>query len=458
MKGCLLGVTSYDQQVAFLSIAQTSVRVLLCVFLCGVATSQPVNIGKDVCRLNPPKWFPEFDKLLNSTELVKGRDSAQQLFHTNAAEFKRQFTTLGLRLYTEFLPYAFSAPILNETRPYSLQLNCSKSKFSTILTGEQRPQPVKIAWASHLDSEAHLLRLRLYTYNDLVDHWLIAESIRTQRLGTFKPLMFDRFKHKLQPFLDKVTHFVLDSTRATNPNSDQVSKEDWKGEIHERAVFYKFLHNLDFMSDDDLLVYGDLDELADEDYLYHLKHCSLKPDLPMPLNSNAPFYKVDYRFLFQNDHVPSSEFPYSLKFPQIWRYGYIRQNQGLKLRVYHPLPGETLRYPLEPGGAHYAYYGFLPSLYLAKGMNIAETEIGRFFGDPAMHSAVTALAAFSEFTYRPHWRVRVPHPDCIQQRYPMYKEFLLRAPWLAVQNPEAFPEFMVCDKAFYDTVPGFKNC
>jgi hypothetical protein len=430
--------------------------VLLIALLCVAATAQPVNVKSDVCKLNPPRWYKEFDSLLNSTDLFK-EQNAQQLFHANPAEFKRQLTAFSLNLYSDFVPYAFSAPILNATRPYSLQLDCKKSKFSTILTGEQRPKPVKIAWASHLDSEAHLLRLRLHTYDDIVDHWLIAESIRTQRFGTFKPLIFDRFKYKLQPFLDKVTHFILDSTRAIDPNSGQVNAVDWKGEIHERAVFYKFLHNVDFLSDDDMLIYGDFDELADEDLLYHLKHCSLKADIPMPINSNAPFYKVDHRFLFQNDHPPGPEFPYSLKFPQVWRYGYVRQTPGLKLRVYNPMH-EKLVYPLEPGGAHYTYYGFLPSLYLAKGMNLAEADIGRFFENPAMHSAVLAYASFAEFSFAPSWRPRLTHPECIRQRYPAYKDFLLRAPWLAAQNPEAFPEFMVCDKAFYDTMPEFKKC
>lgn len=38
------------------------------------------------------------------------------------------------------------------------------------------------------------------------------------------------------------------------------------------------------------------DEFIDEDYLYHLKHCELKPSAPLPFSSNAPMYQNDFRW------------------------------------------------------------------------------------------------------------------------------------------------------------------
>ena len=47
-------------------------------------------------------------------------------------------------------------------------------------------------------------------------------------------------------------------------------------------------------------VYGDADEFADEDFLYHLKHCVLSASgrARLPFSSNTVFYMQGFRFPF----------------------------------------------------------------------------------------------------------------------------------------------------------------
>jgi hypothetical protein len=72
--------------------------------------------------------------------------------------------------------YITRAGPIKGNRPHQLPLNCSKHKFSTILSGAKRQQPAKIVCASRFSFETHMLLLRLHTYKDLVDNFFISES------------------------------------------------------------------------------------------------------------------------------------------------------------------------------------------------------------------------------------------------------------------------------------------
>lgn len=72
---------------------------------------------------------------------------------------------------------------INGQRPHALTLQCSKPKFSSILSGTKRQQPARIVWASRFSFESYLLVFRLHTYKDLVDNFFISESSRLAYTG-----------------------------------------------------------------------------------------------------------------------------------------------------------------------------------------------------------------------------------------------------------------------------------
>jgi hypothetical protein len=62
----------------------------------------------------------------------------------------------------------------------------------------------------------------------------------------------------------------------------------WGNEqLHHQIIYEELPKQYANLSDSDLVMYGDMDELPDEDLLLHLKHCELKPDVTLPINSNA---------------------------------------------------------------------------------------------------------------------------------------------------------------------------
>jgi hypothetical protein len=100
------------------------------------------------------------------------------LLHPQVADF-----TFAASEFTS--EYVTKIGQINSTRPHTLTLDCSKPKFSSILSGSKLEQPAKIVWASRFSFETYLLVFRLHTYKDLVDNFFISESSRLAFTGEF---------------------------------------------------------------------------------------------------------------------------------------------------------------------------------------------------------------------------------------------------------------------------------
>jgi hypothetical protein len=97
--------------------------------------------------------------------------------------FGRQVADFTFEASNYVTDYITRAGPIKGNRPHQLPLNCTKHKFSTILSGAKRQQPAKIVWASRFSFETHMLLLRLHTYKDLVDNFFISESSRLAITG-----------------------------------------------------------------------------------------------------------------------------------------------------------------------------------------------------------------------------------------------------------------------------------
>jgi hypothetical protein len=105
--------------------------------------------------------------------------------------------------------------------------------------------------------------------------------------------MYERVKHHFLDFEENITHHVLDDTTWRrqfswrNATTSTATQHVWANEAqHHAAINREVPKQFADWSDSDLVVYGDMDEMADEDLLLHLKHCELKPDKVEPINSN----------------------------------------------------------------------------------------------------------------------------------------------------------------------------
>jgi hypothetical protein len=98
-------------------------------------------------------------------------------------------------------------------------------------------------------NEINLLEMRLREMYDAVDRFVLVEARQTFS-GAAKPLYFLENRARLQPFLDKVTHVVLDEMPATdNP---------WVREAFQRN---SIMRGLGDAGPEDLIIISDVDEI-----------------------------------------------------------------------------------------------------------------------------------------------------------------------------------------------------
>lgn len=101
-------------------------------------------------------------------------------------------------------------------------------------------------------NEIELLKMRLGELNDVVDYFVLVESIETQK-GTIKPLYFELNKHLFSEYLHKIIHVALRNTTPPRPPGD------WWREHHQRRCIGLGLEG--HCADDDIVMISDLDEI-----------------------------------------------------------------------------------------------------------------------------------------------------------------------------------------------------
>ncbi len=103
-------------------------------------------------------------------------------------------------------------------------------------------------------NELDLLELRLNELNDIVDYFVLVESVKTQSLLP-KPLYFSENKERYARFLHKIIHIVIEDCPSNNEGNL------WKMENFQRTEGYKMgLSQLD-IKNTDIILASDMDEI-----------------------------------------------------------------------------------------------------------------------------------------------------------------------------------------------------
>ncbi len=127
-------------------------------------------------------------------------------------------------------------------------------------------------------NELDILRLRLQVLDPVVDRFIIEESTRTFS-GEPKDLIFEQNKTLFQPYLHKIDYIpvtedvLLDDGMTLNPNAEHYAPEIPGQEITHRRDYYQKNHLMDHLQDvreDDVILFGDLDEIPNPDTLRDL--------------------------------------------------------------------------------------------------------------------------------------------------------------------------------------------
>mmetsp|Transcript_3893 Transcript_3893/g.6802 ORF Transcript_3893/g.6802 Transcript_3893/m.6802 type:complete len:448 (+) Transcript_3893:2567-3910(+) len=221
---------------------------------------------------------------------------------------------------------------------------CNDVGWTQILNGDKRIDPVRIISVSPLNAELDLLFLRLHEQHFAVDFFIFQQS-STSHSALRKPL-FSSFipAQTLAPFQDQLIWTFVDDlelvssankARNLNPAGSQQTSQatgTWiiEGEQRKKLSRRLLRHAEDLgLKDQDLIIYGDADELIPGDALWMLKHCQERsPDI-YPIRANSVMFMLDTKWVLRSDWPPNSNLSYSMGFPVILRVADLKTRKKL---------------------------------------------------------------------------------------------------------------------------------
>jgi beta-1,4-mannosyl-glycoprotein beta-1,4-N-acetylglucosaminyltransferase len=123
-------------------------------------------------------------------------------------------------------------------------------------------------------NELELLNYRLHILNDVVDYFVLVESTHTHS-GKEKELIYENNKEMFRSFHHKIIHLIVHDFPYKYPNINYDNKSDnsdsWHNERFQRNCIDQGIQQLS-LSDDDIIIISDLDEIPDPYTLQKIKN------------------------------------------------------------------------------------------------------------------------------------------------------------------------------------------
>ncbi|EPZ36962.1 hypothetical protein O9G_001407 [Rozella allomycis CSF55] len=287
-----------------------------------------------------------------------------------------EFTTDMIKLLVEFDVKEPLVKINEECLPPPLEeVNCGE--YPGVFSGK-RERPAKIAHLIQFGFDVDTLEIALHQYYDHVDFVFLLESIKTHYHQLNKPLVWEKVKHseRFSKFKHKVVHFVVDEALIGKMKEEK--KGDWfLEELQEEYRWKKFLQWNEitkYFNDDDIIGFGDTDEIPSRKNLNLLKFCKLKVPR-VDVGIWFPMGKVDQAF--KPDWPVSWSHPYTLGDPTYYSLGAAKAfNENNKI----PTRSRGRSGAFILGGMHMSHDGYLPFQMLKRlsctecGININDFE------------------------------------------------------------------------------------
>uniref|UniRef100_A0A6C0CV70 Uncharacterized protein n=1 Tax=viral metagenome TaxID=1070528 RepID=A0A6C0CV70_9ZZZZ len=199
-------------------------------------------------------------------------------------------------------------------------------------------------------NELDLLNYRLHILNEVVDYFVLVESTHTHS-GKEKELIYQNNKEIFQSFHHKIIHVIVDDFPYKYPNINYDNKSDnsdsWHNERFQRNCIVRGIEQLS-LSDDDVIIISDLDEIPDPSMLNKIK----KNEISITLNAlNMDFYYYNL----------NSKKEMMWNFSKILLYKYFNELIQKKItcsdiRLNH-IYVNPIDYIINNGGWHLSYFG-----------------------------------------------------------------------------------------------------
>lgn len=133
-------------------------------------------------------------------------------------------------------------------------------------------------------NELDLLEIRLKTYYDKVDYFVLCECSKTQQ-GKDKPYYYEENKTRFEKFADKIIHIKADKPPILK------NKRDWSIEFYQRECIEQGIRNA---RSNDLIIISDLDEFYSYEVLNFFKNNNNKRKASPNVN-----LKISKRFILK---------------------------------------------------------------------------------------------------------------------------------------------------------------
>jgi hypothetical protein len=313
--------------------------------------------------------------------------------------------------------------------------DCQEWKHSAF-SGKVRSRPLKIGHAINFGFDVDTLEIHLREICDVVDKIFIMEATTSHNgLWNSKPLAWEAVKHqsRFQFCSHKIVHFVMDDADVTF----QRKPDAWTLEsLQEQKRWEKILQwnaKTKFFASDDIIGFGDADEIASRYNLHLLKYCYWRDDYPLDVGIWFPMGRIHQTF---RTDFPVPGHPYSLGDPTFHVFG----------RAVHQMTRATMAQekPFYPsrnrgrspnhilGGMHMTHYGYLV-YQLLKRMTCTECPQPKKFLDEMATTARSGNWNELEMAWSQpveNWKPRIASLDEIWDRDDvMERQQLVYLPW-----------------------------
>jgi len=143
-------------------------------------------------------------------------------------------------------------------------------------------------------NEIDLLTYRLNLLNNIVDYFVIVEATHTH-VGKEKPLFFNENKHLFENFSNKIIHIIVEDFPYKYPNVNVHNGDVWKNENFQRNAISRGINCIKDLSETDLIILADLDEIPDPRTLDEIKKGNIKVDINI-LEMDMYYFNLNTRF------------------------------------------------------------------------------------------------------------------------------------------------------------------
>ena len=133
--------------------------------------------------------------------------------------------------------------------------------------------------------------------NNFVDYFIIVESTHTF-IGKEKNLFFNENKHLFEKFSNKIIHIIVDDLPYKYHNISIASNNVWNNESFQRNAISRGINYIKDLSQSDVIIISDLDEIPDPCTLDKIKKGNIIVDINT-LEMDFYYYNLNTRFRYK---------------------------------------------------------------------------------------------------------------------------------------------------------------